>query len=275
MRIAVVGGTGTLGRRVATVLERDGHEVRALSRSAAQFPVDLSTGVGLEAALQGCEVVIDASNGPPSGRARARSTRPQRRAAHVHNRGGGIILLLAYLTLGVWALLELGLRVTERVHGRGGSDRDRGTRMLIAVTLGGAIALALVSRSVGPTLRIPGPHRPAGLTVMWLGLAIRVWAIAALGGAFRTTVEVDAAQAIVSSGPYRRIRHPSYTGLLLILAGFGLAVGNWLAMAACLVLPLPALLRRIHVEETELTRVLGNPYRAYQAQTKRLVPGLW
>ena len=110
---------------------------------------------------------------------------------------------------------------------------------------------------------------------MWLGLAIRVWAVAALGRAFRTTVEVDADQAVVSSGPSRWVRHPSYTGLLLIMAGFGLAVGNWLALAACLALPLPALLRRIQVEEAELTRVLGEPYRAYRTQTKRLVPGLW
>jgi protein-S-isoprenylcysteine O-methyltransferase Ste14 len=93
---------------------------------------------------------------------------------------------------------------------------------------------------------------------MWLGLATRVWAIAALGGAFRATVEVDPGQAVVSTGPYRWIRHPSYLGLLLIVAGFGLAVGNWLSLAACLVLPLPALVRRIHVEEAELSLVLGD-----------------
>jgi protein-S-isoprenylcysteine O-methyltransferase Ste14 len=110
---------------------------------------------------------------------------------------------------------------------------------------------------------------------MWLGLAIRVWAIAALGRAFRTTVEVDPAQAVVSTGPYRWVRHPSYTGLLLIVAGFGLAVGNWLALGVCAVLPLPALLRRIHIEEAELTDVLGDRYRAYQEQTKRLIPGVW
>jgi protein-S-isoprenylcysteine O-methyltransferase Ste14 len=63
--------------------------------------------------------------------------------------------------------------------------------------------------------------------------------------------------------------------LLLIVTGFGLAVGNWLALFICAVLPLPALLRRIHVEEAELTGVLGDDYRAYQAQTKRLIPGLW
>lgn len=71
MRIAVAGGTGTIGRRIAAVLARDGHEVRALSRSAVEYPVDLTTGEGLEAALENCDVVVDASNGPPSRKAGA------------------------------------------------------------------------------------------------------------------------------------------------------------------------------------------------------------
>jgi protein-S-isoprenylcysteine O-methyltransferase Ste14 len=179
------------------------------------------------------------------------------------------------LTLAAWAVLELGLRVRERVQGRGGTARDRATRVLIAVSLGAAIALAALVASRWTTARIPGPYRAAGLIVIWLGLAIRVWAIAALGRAFRTTVEVDPTQAVISSGPYRTIRHPSYTGLLLIVTGFGLASGDWLSLAICLLLPLPAVLRRIQIEEAELATVLGDPYRAYQAQTKRLLPGIW
>ena len=79
----------------------------------------------------------------------------------------------------------------------------------------------------------------------------------------------------MTTGPYKWIRHPSYAGLLLILAGLGLARGNWLSVAACLVLPLPALAWRIHVEEAELSRVLGDVYRGYQTTTARLIPGLW
>jgi len=184
-------------------------------------------------------------------------------------------VFLLYLTLGGWALLEAGLRVRERVQHRGGGDRDRSTRVLIAVTLGASFVLASVAASVTPSLRIPGPYRAVGLILMWLGLAIRIWAIAVLGSAFRTTVAVDPGQPVVSSGPYEWVRHPSYTGLLLIVSGFGLATGNWLALAACMVVPLPALLRRIQVEEAELDRVLGDAYRAYQARTKRLIPGLW
>jgi uncharacterized protein YbjT (DUF2867 family) len=62
MRIAIAGGTGTLGRQVAGALRERGHEVRVLSRRSAAFPVDLTTGDGLAAALDGCDAVVDAAN---------------------------------------------------------------------------------------------------------------------------------------------------------------------------------------------------------------------
>ncbi len=182
--------------------------------------------------------------------------------------------VLQSLTLAVWVMLELGVRVRETVHGRGHAGHDRFTRALIAITIGAAIALA-VSTSHAQSLRVPGPGRAAGLVVMWLGLALRVWAIATLGNAFRTTVEVDRGQAVISAGPYARIRHPSYTGLLLILTGLGLSLANWRSVAVCALVPLPALLLRIRVEEAEMTRVLADSYRRYQERTKRLIPGLW
>ena len=61
MRIAVAGATGNIGARTVAVLERDGHEVVRISRSAG---VDLLTGDGLDAALAGVEAVVDAINGP-------------------------------------------------------------------------------------------------------------------------------------------------------------------------------------------------------------------
>ena len=62
MTIAIVGGTGTLGRQVAAELEARGNRVRPLSRHAPECRVDLATGDGLGPALAGCDVVVDASN---------------------------------------------------------------------------------------------------------------------------------------------------------------------------------------------------------------------
>jgi protein-S-isoprenylcysteine O-methyltransferase Ste14 len=169
----------------------------------------------------------------------------------------------------------VGLRVREAARGKGRRKRDRASRVLIAVSLGVAIAAGGVANAVAPSLRIPIWLQDVGVIVMWIGLAARVWAVAALGGAFRTTVEVDPDQRVVTTGPYRWIRHPSYAGLLLLVGGYGLVAGNWLSTAACLVLPLPALAWRIHVEEAELINVLGDAYRVYQTRSSRLVPGCW
>jgi protein-S-isoprenylcysteine O-methyltransferase Ste14 len=174
--------------------------------------------------------------------------------------------VIADVTLACWAVFELGVRVWEVAQGRGGGTHDRGSRVAIAVSLGVAIGVAAA---------VSSSERTGGAVVMWLGLAVRVWAVVTLGRAFRTTVEVDPGQAVVTRGPYRWVRHPSYLGLLLIVAGFGVAAGSWTALAVCVVVPLPALVYRIRVEEAELTRVLGEPYRAYRSRTARLIPGLW
>jgi uncharacterized protein YbjT (DUF2867 family) len=66
VRIAIAGATGSIGAPTAAALAARGHEVRALSRHADEYPVDLTTGEGLGAALEGCEVLIDASNAGPA-----------------------------------------------------------------------------------------------------------------------------------------------------------------------------------------------------------------
>ena len=177
------------------------------------------------------------------------------------------------ISIACWGLFELGLRVRDIARRKGRAERDRGTRVLIAVAFGVAFTLAALEHAGAPAPK--GAEPLAGVAVLWLGLATRAWAVVALGASFRTTVEVDAGQAVVTAGPYRWVRHPSYTGLLLIAAGVGLALGGRLSLAACLVLPPLAIVHRIRIEEAELERVLGAPYRDYEARTKRLIPGVW
>jgi protein-S-isoprenylcysteine O-methyltransferase Ste14 len=176
-----------------------------------------------------------------------------------------------------WAALELALVVRDLVRRRARLGQDRGTRAIVALSLGGSIFVGISTRSWVPALDTPAPaaFAVAGLVAIWLGLALRIWAVVTLGGSFSTFVHVDTEQAVITSGPYRWVRHPSYTGLLLIALGFGLCAGNWLALLICVVVPSLALVPRIAVEESELTRVLGERYRSYQKATHRLVPGVW
>ena len=76
-------------------------------------------------------------------------------------------------------------------------------------------------------------------------------------------------------GPYRVLRHPSYTGLILAFVGAGLMVGNWLSAVGAVFLLLTALLHRVRIEERALTAVMGNRYREFAASRARLIPYIW
>src|SRR6185295_12671426 len=107
-------------------------------------------------------------------------------------------------TLALWAALELVLRVTELARRQGRTTSDRGTRVLIAVSLGVAVAgglwLAAVTEA-GSVWRLPEVAVAVGVVVMASGLVLRVWAVLTLGRSFRTTVEVHPEQAVVDTGP--------------------------------------------------------------------------
>ncbi len=186
--------------------------------------------------------------------------------------------LLVPITIGVWVLFEATLFVRDAVRGKGSTANDRGTRSFLVIMAFGAFVtgtgLAFWLRNDSIWQLGPG-HLAVGLGLMWLGLALRVWAVVVLGSSFRTTVEVDATQTVIDSGPYRWIRHPSYTGVLLIALGYGATLGNWLSLITLLVIPAAGVLRRITVEEHALAAVIGQPYVAYQRHTKKLVPGIW
>jgi protein-S-isoprenylcysteine O-methyltransferase Ste14 len=115
----------------------------------------------------------------------------------------------------------------------------------------------------------------AGLAVLLAGLALRGWSFKTLGQYFTFTVMVSSDQPVVTAGPYHLLRHPSYTGLLLACIGVGLMSANWAGVAAMALLPLAVILWRIHIEENALLATLGDRYRAYASQHKRLVPLVW
>jgi protein-S-isoprenylcysteine O-methyltransferase Ste14 len=88
-------------------------------------------------------------------------------------------------------------------------------------------------------------------------------------------VEVNRGQKVVQKGPYRYIRHPSYSGIILFCLGYGLVAKNWLSLAIAVLLPTASLLYRIKIEEAALAKGIGPDYEAYQKKTKKLLPGIW
>ena len=113
------------------------------------------------------------------------------------------------------------------------------------------------------------------LLLIWSGIALRVWCFQTLARYFTLTVMTSPDQRVVDSGPYRQLRHPSYAAILLILAGIGLTYGNWLSLAALVVLPLAGFVNRIRIEESALSATLDDAYTTYASRRRRLIPFVW
>lgn len=161
---------------------------------------------------------------------------------------------------------------------KGALRRDRGSHVVLflAISLGVAAAFTLVSGFPAGTL---GWNQPlqfwVGIALMLSGLAFRWYAIRVLGKFFTRDVATRPGQYVVDTGPYRWIRHPSYSGSLLMLLGTGLAMTNWASLLALLLGALVGLAYRVHVEEQVLCSDLGDAYRAYVQRTRRFIPFVW
>jgi protein-S-isoprenylcysteine O-methyltransferase Ste14 len=171
-----------------------------------------------------------------------------------------------------WAAIEIVLRLSN-LRGRTAFDWTFG---LVVVSVGVAVNLGFRAAHVQSAV-FGGGWAPvaAGLAVLAAGVALRTWAILTLGRLFKFVVVIQEGHRVVASGPYRLLRHPSYTGALVAFLGVGIVLDNWLSVLTLVLIPLLAILVRIHVEEGALSNALGREYATYASRTRRLVPGLW
>lgn len=158
-----------------------------------------------------------------------------------------------------------------------GVREDRGNRWVIAAL--GAISLLLAF--VPPWTERRDLWLIDGDAVRWLGVvvstvggALRLWPVFVLGNRFSGLVAIQPGHALVTSGVYRVIRHPSYLGLLLGSVGWALAFRSGLGVLLALLCIVPVV-ARIHSEERMLASEFGEEYRAYRAHTSRLIPGVY
>jgi protein-S-isoprenylcysteine O-methyltransferase Ste14 len=111
-----------------------------------------------------------------------------------------------------------------------------------------------------------------GVLLMLLGIALRAWATRVLGRFYTRTLLTTPDHRIVQEGPYKLVRHPGYTGSLLVWIGAGLAAANWIVLAVVTLVCCAGYLYRIDVEEAMLTAKFGQEYEDYMRRTNRLVP---
>lgn len=177
----------------------------------------------------------------------------------------------------VWSAAEGFLLLRDRNRGRGSTQRDERTRRANVLATECAVFSGLFIALPSLNVEWGGPYvlTAIGTVIALLGLVLRYAAIHILGQSFRTTIEIDKDQPVVQTGPYRYIRHPSYSGIVLFFVGYGLVSQNLVCLIASFVLPITALAHRITVEEAALVDELGPRYEEYRARTKKLIPFVW
>ncbi len=158
------------------------------------------------------------------------------------------------------------------------SRRDAGTLRLLHATIALSVAAGVTLAVLGIG-RFPPALQPwlpwTGLGLMAAGLLLRAWAIRVLARQFTVDVSVRPDHELVRRGPYRLLRHPSYTGALATFLGFALALGGWASLLVVIVPVTLAFLRRIRIEESVLAEAFPQAYPAYARETWRLVPFVW
>ena len=178
----------------------------------------------------------------------------------------------------LWALVIVPEIVLERRAAKVAKAhraQDRGSVTLLHATGDSAFWLALAA-----AIFVPGATMNVGRAIVFVvgllmlaaGGLLRQHCFRMLGPYFTGTVVVKPDQPIVERGAYRWVRHPSYTGAMVLMVGAGVALTNWLSVGIQAFLPAVGYVFRVRAEERAMLETLGEPYRAYMERTKRFLP---
>jgi protein-S-isoprenylcysteine O-methyltransferase Ste14 len=182
-----------------------------------------------------------------------------------------------WILYSAWVTGEVLVLVRTRTRADEGTVQDRGSLRTLWCVIVTTITFGMwIAPRFHPRLFSSSQQRlSTAILFLVIGLVLRWIAIATLGRAFSANVAILEEQAIIRDGMYRWVRHPSYTGLLLIFAGIGAYTGTWAGLAIVCIPGTAALLYRIHVEEIALREAFGPLYVEYARETKRLIPWVY
>lgn len=185
-------------------------------------------------------------------------------------------ILWALLSL-LWIGAEIILARKTRVDNSRLSDREDRSQALLWTTVAACMVSALIFKAF-QWMPIPIEYLLRQLIALLLfaaGLSIRYCAVGRLGRFFTTNVSIQREHELIVDGPYRWVRHPAYSGLLIALTATGLAMGDWLALLVLVIPTVFAVNFRIAIEEKLLAKKFGIGFREYSQKTWKLVPWLF
>lgn len=183
---------------------------------------------------------------------------------------------LAFWAAFVWSFSP-EWRIIQRARVEAGKEgsKDAGSVRVLMTVMWLAFMAAIPLSWVGPT-RMPSESRVfvfyIGVALIILGSILRRACWRTLGEYFTGDVRAQPDQPVIQAGPYRWVRHPSYSAGMLMNAGIGLALTNWLSVGILFAATLVAYGYRVRVEERALLSQIGEQYAEYMRTHKRFVP---
>jgi protein-S-isoprenylcysteine O-methyltransferase Ste14 len=186
----------------------------------------------------------------------------------------------AILVIGLLIVMPIGIYHRIRSHTpREPLDRRKEGLFILATLrpIGLILWVGLIAYIVNPasmawsSVPLPAWPRWIGVGIFAAGGALLVWTLRSLGKNLTDTVVTRREHTLVSTGPYRWVRHPFYDSAALFLLGASLVAANWFLFAAG-VMALALLVVRTRREEEQLIARFGDAYRAYMNRTGRFLP---
>jgi protein-S-isoprenylcysteine O-methyltransferase Ste14 len=169
----------------------------------------------------------------------------------------------------VWILVESPIAKKD-VNTAGKSTLDFGTCQAYALGQACTILTALWFPSIW---HAPNAAHFVGIFIFIIGILYRLWAIHTLGKFYSHRVRKVEQHQIVDFGPYRIIRHPAYSGMIIAHAGLTLYFFNLVTLAVFFIILVPSIILRIFIEEKMLFEIEG--YSDFAKERKRLFPAIW
>jgi protein-S-isoprenylcysteine O-methyltransferase Ste14 len=183
----------------------------------------------------------------------------------------GIVVILWVLFYAYWMIAAVGVKRNVRTQGQ---TERWGLRLLV---IAGIIFLLRVpglrqallhyqTAHVGPTTEL------VGFLLCVCGFAFAIWARLHLGRNWGQPMTLKQGHELVTTGPYRFVRHPIYTGILLAMLGSTIVTPFWIVAFICLT---GYFVYSAHTEERIMTSQFPDQYPEYKRRTKMLVPLVW
>ncbi len=183
--------------------------------------------------------------------------------------------VLVILTLGVWAIRKNPEVVNERGKMKNIKSWDKTLMTIYTVMLFVLFAVAGLDAGRFGWSVMPLALQVIGYIALIFAMAVTYWAMGT--NPFLSTIvriQDDRGHYVVTSGPYRYVRHPMYAMILLMYPGIALELGSWLALLPAVVIVIVFVIRTALEDRTLQAELPG--YAAYAQRTRyRLVPGVW